>query len=922
MFYASTTQLAKLSSLFLSMVFLVNGAFAQGVIRGSVTDMDGGDPLPGANILILGTQLGASAATDGSYNIAVPAGTYVVQASFIGFSAIRATVTVAEGAVVTQDFQLAEDLIGAGEVVVLGTRNQGRTVVDSPVPIDVLTPDMLATTGMVETVQLLQQLIPSYNAPQASITDGSDHVRPATLRGLGPDQVLVLVNGKRRHTSALVHVNGSVGRGSTGADLNAIPAGMIGKVEVLRDGAAAQYGSDAIAGVINVNLKESKGLDVGVSLGSYLTVAERGYELDEGLLAGESPTDYDWAGNVESVTHTDGEAVQVNVGYGFEVAGGDLYVAAGLQHREHSNRAGLDPRPQYYDGFQDDPAFNPDFTEDSFDRLNHRYGNGEFDDISLFANASFPVGDGAELYAFGGASAREGLTGCFYRRSLDNRTNRSLYPDGFLPKINAKVADISLAGGVKGSFGKWAYDFSETIGTNAFRFDMADSHNASMDNSPTEFDAGTLGFAQATTNFDLFRTFDVGTAAPLSFAVGGEFRFENYTIDAGDMSSYVNGGVAVRDGPNEGASTAAGSQCFPGFQPASEQDETRTNFGIYADLENNVTEQFLVGAAARYENYNDFGGTATFKLAGRYEVNPVFALRGAVSTGFRAPSLAQSWFTSVATNFIDGVPFEVGTFPVDSDVAKALGAQELDPETSINISAGITFQQENASLTADVYQIDIDDRITFTENFTSSAVGEFLQDQGINANGGRFFTNALDTRTQGIDVTGRYATEAGNGTLRFTLAANFNETEVRNKVGDGIPAPSLLQNLGVTNLVGRQRLGDFESAQPKSKVNFQVNYGLEKVRFMARVNRYGEVTAIEADPTRDETFGAKFLTDVEVGYLVQDGINIAVGANNVLDVYPDKQLKRNSFNGIFPYDGFSPFGFFGRYVYTRVSVNI
>ena len=935
----ASSRLRLLCLALFSAALLPGLAFGQlATISGTVTDGATGDPLAGANIFVVGTTLGTSADADGAYRLTLAPGTYELQATFIGFSAASTSLTVRAGQTLTQNFALAENLIGAGEVVVLGTRRQGRTVVDSPVPVDVLTPAEIQATGFTETTQVLQLLIPSYNAPQASITDGSDHIRPATLRGLGPDQVLVLVNGKRRHTGALVHVNGSVGRGSTGADLNAIPPSAIERIEVLRDGAAAQYGSDAIAGVINIVLKENPGLDVGVTYGQYLSTTTRGYDPDEGFLSDNSDVNaYDWdapgetgfnrIGAPEEETYTDGQTVQVTAGYGFEVADGTIYASGTLRHRDFVNRAGLDPRQQYYDGFE-----GGTFSEESFPRLNHRYGNGEFDELSFFLNGSVPINEaGTQLYAFGGVSAREGLSGCFYRRSLDNRTNRALYPNGFLPKINAKVNDYSGAAGIKGTYAGWAFDLSETVGTNALTFDMDDTHNASMDNSPTAFDAGTLNFAQATSNLDLFRSIEIGTAAPLSIAIGGEFRWENYWIDAGDEFSFLDGGVPVRDGPNAGSAAPTGSQCFPGFRPESQQDETRTNVGVYLDLENNLTSRVLLSLAGRFENYSDFGATATGKLAGRFEITPQLALRGAASTGFRAPSLAQAWFTSIATNFIDGVPFEVGTFPVESPVARALGAEDLDPETSFNLSAGVTFQQNNFSLTLDAYQIEIDDRITFTENFTDAAVAQFLAAQGINATGGRYFTNALDTRTQGIDLTGRYGLPLGPGTARLTAALNFSDTEVTNldldTDGDGDPdaiaAPAQLAALNQPTLVDRSRVGDYQDAQPDSKINLQVNYDLRDVRLMLRTIRYGEVTSISSStPLRDQTFAAKWVTDAEVGYALRSGVMIAIGANNLFDVYPEKQFKANSFNGIFPYNGFSPFGFFGRYLYARANVRL
>ncbi|MEM1269217.1 MAG: TonB-dependent receptor [Bacteroidota bacterium] len=923
-----------------------------GTVSGTVLDAESGDPLPGANVSITALRLGTTTDLDGRYRLTVPAGVHTLQVSFVGYGSERQQINVTNGATLTEDFSLDLDLIGAGEVVVLGTRQANRTVVESAVPVDVLTPKELESTGFSNTQQILAIVIPSYNAPQASITDGSDHVRPATLRGLAPDQTLILVNGKRRHTSALVHVNGSVGRGSTGTDLNTIPASSIERIEVLRDGAAAQYGSDAIAGVINIVLKETRGLDARVEVGQYLSNVTRGYTESEGNRPSDGPDSFSWdspaesggqrIGAPEDVTYTDGLTTNVHLGYGFGIGnGGSFYVSGQFRHRDFISRAGLDPRQQYYEGFLANPNFSPSFTEETFPRDNHRYGNGEFDDFSLFFNGSVPLNeDGLRFYTFGGASARTGLTGCFYRRSLDNRTVRAIYPDGFLPQINARVGDLSAAAGIRGATAGWAFDVSQTIGTNSFTFDMDNTHNTSVGTGPaqqTEIDSGTLRFAQATTNLDLYRDVEIGTAAPLSVAIGAEFRWENYGIEAGEELSFLNGGVGVLDGPNAGAGTASGAQCFPGFQPRSEQDENRTNFGVYADLQNNVTSQLLVSLAGRFENYSDFGSQATGKLAGRFELIPGLAVRGAASTGFRAPSLAQGFFTSIATNFIDGVPFEVGTFPVGSPVAQALGATELDPETSVNFSAGITFASSDVSITVDAYQIDIDDRITFTENFRGGDVAEFLAAQGINANGGRFFTNAVDTRTRGIDIIARYGRRIGDGTLRLTAAINVNETDVTNDVVDpdnpfvrNIPAPSELQALGVSSLINRSRINDFEDAQPRDKMSLMSTYDLGRLSVMLRLNRYGEYQEVNSgapDPTtgineRDQIFGAKVLTDLEVSGEVVDAVRLAVGANNLFDVYPDRRLKANTFNGIFPYSGFSPFGFFGRYVYTRVSVAI
>jgi len=921
----------KKATVFLLLIMTVISAHVYGQstvkLSGVITDAKTGDPLVGANVSVQGSLLGAAARNDGSYELHLVPGSYTLLVQYIGYGTIKEPVTIAVDQPVTKNFALEEDVLQLSEIVAVGTRYSGRTVIESPVPIDVISAKEIHATGLTQTTQILQQLVPSYNAPQPSITDGSDHMRPATLRGLGPDQVLILVNGKRRHTSALVHVNGSIGRGSTGVDLNAIPGSAIAKIEVLRDGAAAQYGSDAISGVINIVLKEEMGLDATASYSQYFSSVTRGYAEDEENLPDNSDANnYDWDGNgiggPQDVDYRDGETLNLHLGYGLKIAqDGKLYVSGHIRNRERAVRAGLDPRQQYFDG---DPR------ENSFNRLNHVYGQGESVDYSLFFNGSIPVGDaGGQVYAFGGYNDRQGSTGCFYRRARDNRTVRSIHPDGFLPTLDNRLKDFSVAAGVKGNVGKWTYDLSETFGNNSFNFIVDNTNNASEGTaSDTHFDSGTLKFRQATTNLDLLRGVDIGTASPLNVAIGAEFRWDNYQIDPGEVDSYLNGGVPVLDGPNAGKPAPVGASCFPGFSPRNATDAKRTNIGLYVDLENNLTEAFLLGVAARFENYSDFGSTVTGKVAGRYELSEMVALRGAASTGFRAPSLAQANYSAIATNFIDGVPFEVGTFPVDDPVARALGAKDLDAETSVNFSAGLTVSQSNFSLTADAYLINIDDRIVFTENFTGSGIASFLQSQGIDANGGRYFTNAVKTETKGLDIIGRYATTVGPGTFRFTAALSFSETNITNK--NEIETPAVLAQFTSRPLFGRTEQGRFEVGQPHQKHNFTANYDVNRWSFMARAIYYGEVTDLNSgdpDPAtginlRDETFGAKVLTDFEVSYELKDGIGVAVGANNLFDVYPDKQLKRNSFNGIFPYDGLSPFGFFGRSIYTRLNVNL
>jgi iron complex outermembrane receptor protein len=918
-------RLTILVHLVLVLLFSSGTIYAQntGTVSGVVKDAASGEVLVGANIAVVGETRGVATKNDGTFSLNLSAGTYNLRASFIGYSPVTKSVSVTPGQTVTLNFDLSSDLIGVGNVVVLGTRAGERTVIESAVPIDVISIEEIQKFGFAQTTAIIRQLVPSFNSPKSSVTDGTDHVNPATLRGLGPDQVLVLVNGKRRHTSALVHANGSVGRGATGVDLNAIPPNMIERIEVLRDGASAQYGSDAIAGVINIVLKKNSGFETSVSYGQHYSVDQRGHKANEGVEPGGTPQS--WAGNPrffdDKVTYTDGKNVNIHLGYGGSIKDrGSFFVAGQIRNQDPTNRAGLDPRQLYAKvNNADDPR---EFTAN---RLNHKYGGAELSDVSIFVNADYELDENRNWYAFSGFSKRNGSAAGFFRRAWESNTapgfsarnTPEIYPDGFLPHIDTDIMDFSLSTGVKGKWGAWNYDISETMGRNHLGYGVSQSLNASLGvGSPTRFYAGALEISQASTNLDLVRTFDIGTASPLSFAFGSEFRYENYRIFAGEGPSYVVGPVSGK---------ASGSQVFPGFMPRNVTNESRTNFGFYVDLENEVAENLVFGGAARVENYSDFGSTFTGKFSGRYEFMEGFALRGAVSTGFRAPSLAQSYFSTISTNFIGGIPFEVGTFPVNSPVARALGAVDLKAETSVNISGGATFTKGNFSLTADYYMITIADRVVFSENFTGSGTGgtlqSFLASRGVNATGGRYFTNAVDSKTSGIDIISRYAVELDEFTVRATVGANFTQTEITNK--DEITTPAVLRQYTSVPLFGRVEQGRYEDGQPNSSIqtSFSVTRGDWDV--MLRVNRFGEFKTYHTSNEKlDQVYSAKFITDLEFSRKLGSSATFAFGANNLFDVYPDRTLQPNSNTGIFQFSGQSPFGFDGRYLYSRISVRI
>ncbi|HWM90856.1 MAG TPA: TonB-dependent receptor [Thermoanaerobaculia bacterium] len=855
---------------FLLFAILLSGvALAQepAVISGQVTSAADGSPLPGATVTVPALGLTTTTDEDGRYTLTVPPGSgpaVEIQATFPDLSPSTVEVALSPGSA-TQDFSLG---VGFYESITVGSRAVGAEA-EKSVPVDVFEIQDIQTAGASETNQILEALTPSFNFPRPTITDGTDTVRPATLRGLGSDQVLVLVNGKRRHTSALVHVNGSIGRGSTGVDLNAIPASAIQEIEILRDGAAAQYGSDAIAGVINVVLKSSSPLTVNLKGGS--------------------------------TTHGDGALVDTSVSNGWSLGRGSLFATVEYRDREDTNRAGPDPRPQ--------GSVNP------VEQPNHHWGDAETQDIMGFFNGQTPIGTSGStsFYTFGGISRREGSAGGFFRRANENRNLPSIYPDGFLPLIEPEVTDYSAAFGLRGARGEWFWDLSTEYGLNEFQFNVSNSLNVSMGpTSQTSFDAGALGFDQWVTNLDLSRGFEAGLAGPLNVAFGLELRREGYEITAGEPASYIDGGF-----PDQfGAKAPAGAQVFPGFRPSNEVDTHRDNYAVYVDVEGDVLEALRVGIAGRFEDYEDFGSTSDYKLTVRLQPIEALVLRGAVSTGFRAPSLGQSFFSTVSTNFlaVGGVlvPFEVGTFPVGSPVARALGARDLEPEQSEHFSVGLVWNPTSSfEAGVDFYRVDIEDRIVLSGNFTGSQVAALLAP--FNVTGARFFTNAIDTRTEGYDLTAGWGTRLGSDST-LKLSAGYNATE--NEVVRVAPTPPQLTGLQevLFDAIERRRV---ECGQPENSLRMSADWKRGGLFTSVRESRYGEYCLVDRQVV-DQDFEAEWLTDLEIGYEFPR-FTWAVGAQNLFDTFPDRNLEPNSNLGIFTYPSHSPFGMNGRFVYSRVS---
>ena len=928
----------KLSFLLIALLACVQ-LNAQKKISGIIKDASG-EPLIGASVVVKGTSKGATTDTNGAYSLEVPkdATTFVV--SFIGYT----TKEIAIGTGTTLDVVLSDGGLSLDNVVVIGSRAPGRTNTQSAVAVDVITPKDLKGFSQVDVGQILNYVAPSFNSNRQTVADGTDHVDPASLRGLGPDQVLVLVNGKRRHTSALVNINGTVGRGSVGTDMNVIPVAAIERIEVLRDGAAAQYGSDAIAGVINIVLKKNMdGLAVSMTTGINMT----NMKYTAPTLSGGTTNFSDKI--------TDGGVVQLDVMKGFKLGEkGHLMVAGQYNDRGKTNRSGIDNIPTTYlgsnGGFpttptgQDATAFRTGLIAadaaiekaNGYSRHNLVFGNSTAKNIGLFVNGGVPAGASGEVYFSGGVTNRKGEGFGNYRPPVARnqqplKSDGSLfYRDGFLPGIRSTINDQSGMLGYKTTLGDWKMDISNVYGANTFQFEVFNSGNASLPNAdaqPSTFDAGKLKFNQNTTNFDISKlTEKVGFISNLNTAFGAEFRKDNYQIVAGEKNSYFGDGRTVPTAPlsaggaAQGTAVAApGSQVFPGYQPSNEIKKSRTGLGIYADLEGDLANRFLLGLAGRFEKFSDFGTNFSGKVSGRLKITDALALRGSLSTGFRAPSLQQRYFNNTSTQFVSGLPSNTLTVNNDDPISrKVIGVDALRPETSVNKTLGFTAKVNSAlSLTVDAYQIDIKDRIVYSGAFSRALLG-FAATDYLGVNNVNFFANAANTKTQGIDIVASSKLPVGKGFFNITAAINFNKndvTAVNSTTLINDPAKNDVTKTPDTwfkNLLfDRQQQSRIEVWQPKNKINLSLNYAIEKFGVTLRVVRFGETQYVHNADTEakksdgtfwntqfardasgkaliEQTFKPVVITDLVVNYGITSQLNISVGANNILDVYPDQ----------------------------------
>ncbi|WP_338876782.1 TonB-dependent receptor [Spirosoma sp. SC4-14] len=949
-------------------------------ITGKVTATTNSEALQGVNVLIKGnTRKGAITDNQGAFSLeAAPNDVLVV--SFIGFKSKEIQV----GDQTTINVSLDEDATQLTELIVTGTRNTGRTILETPVPVDVISiKDIMGELPQIDLAQMLAYVAPSFNAIRSQGGDLDSHVDPVQLRNMAPNQILVLINGKRRHTSALLITGTAVGSPSTSVDMMTIPAAAIDRVEILRDGAAAQYGSDAVAGVVNIILKKGTNKLTGSLTGG-------GY-----LNSGGS------AGALTKSGKPDGFNYQFDANYGFKIAEkGYLNISGQITQRRPTLRPFVNDwgffDNTYLNNLRTDKTGNPVITNPELIRAQSAGNTQLIESLktedglmaargltkadfavyagmpaitlgSAFYNAGYEINPTTTIYSFGGASYKflEGFS-CYFRRpSQTDRFNYLLYPNGFRPQMTSNTSDFSNTVGIKSKVGDFNVDFSNTFGRNGMRIGMVNTMNASLgSNSPVNMYLGTHQFTQNSTNLDFSRYFK-SIMNGLNVAFGAEMRVENYKILKGQEESYSYGDAGILtatkagllvgpDGkPLEDASStpivdASGNplsvyagqqvtvkslssncQCFAGFGPKNERNEYRTTMAAYLDAELELTRKFLVAAAVRLENYSDFGGVSIGKLAARYEITKNLTIRGSIATGFRAPSLQELNYTHTATAFVpdaNGIPqpLDVTTYPTNSTAARVLGIKGLKQENSRTYGLGFTFQPTRGfEITADAYQIDVDNRIFRTSYFNASEVGNNYGEV-IGGGEAQFFVNGANVRSRGIELVGNYTyTMARNKSLTFMLAAIFSKNTILTRKTLDLNVENLTPDQVVEKYLSRDVIGQFETGTPRTKVISSITYRFDKFNIMLRGTYFGSVTerSVSSDDQGnyyDQTFSPQAIFDMSIGYDLTRNLKLSIGGSNIFDKYP--QILRPENQGFYLYSN-NQQGSNGAYYYGRIMFN-
>jgi iron complex outermembrane receptor protein len=847
----------KISTLLLIFISITVFSFAQKTIKGKVVDRNN-LPVEGATIKEKGSDNATITDKEGNYLITINNPNAIIECSNVGMASQQIDVNGKN----TIDITLSSSIISMAAVEVVGSRSLRRSATETAVPIDIIPiAKMTNTLGQSDLNQILQYVAPSFNSNRQSGGDGADHIDPASLRGLGPDQTLVLVNGKRWHQSSLVNIFGSRGRGNTGTDLNTIPAASIERIEILRDGAAAQYGSDAIAGVVNIILKSNTNeLTGNVSTGGYLTGWGKSLNSDKGKVINKT---------------NDGLTTNANLNYGLK-----------LNNDGFINITG--------DYLAKKKTFRPNFETLFPDNYRKKMGDASLDNYGIYLNSGIPIKGKTNFYFFGGANSRNGSAYAYTRYPESERNVIAIYPDGFDPLIESRITDIGISAGVRSQIKGWNTDFNATLGSNQFKYFVDKTLNASLEAaSPTHFYSGGFKLAQNTIGLHTNKAFsNVAKGANLAF--GTELRQDQYKLFAGEVASYKDfGPVVFSIGPNpeDTVFRPGGAQGFPGFQPKDETKKTRTNWGGYVDGEIDVTKSFMVSGAVRVENYSDFGWTTNFKLASRLKILDNLSMRGSVSTGFRAPSLPQIHFSSTFTNVVAGAIYETVIAPNDGLLAKTVGIPELKEEKSVNASFGFTATPiKNLSITIDGYSVNIKDRIVLTGLFDQSdnAIGQILTD--LNVGSAQFFTNAVDTKTTGLDIITSYSHKIGKGRLGLTFAGNFNKM----KLDKITTTPALVGKEDI--YYGRREQYFLRASAPPHKLSFSADYSIKKFSTNLRLTNFAKVEIINfADEIED--FKSRTTTDLSFSYSASKNIRITLGGANIFDVYPKFHDSANTETG-------------------------
>ncbi len=852
-------------------------------VTGTVKDSEG-MLLPGATVIVKGTNIGVQTDFDGNFRINVPQGQNILVVNFLGFVTQEIDVTGKNSVNVT----LKESAAQLDDVIIIGSRGKPRTSFDSPVPVDNIKTADLKKTGKGVLDQQLMFKVPSYNSTEQPVSDAGAHFSPADLRGLFPSRTLVLVNGKRKNSSALVYSYVTPGRGEVGVDMKAIPSATLERVEILRDGAAAQYGSDAIAGVINLVMAKSSDPFINTSF--------------------------------STTTEGDGEQYQLEAGYGVETDKGYANFTFNYFDQKRTQRQGtitsVADEAAYW-GVTEDSDFNiSDLT--SFLQRNPSAGFQVGIPDMTISNFSYNAGyiideeTNTEIYSFGTMANRSGAAPQFARVPYWIPGFEQIYPgaDFFLAEMAPEIKDHTFALGLKTVLNDWNFDLSSTLGKSRIDYYIKNSFNQSFGaGSPSDFYNGAHQFSHIVNNLDIVRTFNDAGIEALSVAFGAENRNERFVTEEGEFASYGDGT------PNDPTDNP-GSQSFGGFAPENASNDYRNNLGIYADVTADFTENFLLGGAVRFENYSDFGTNVSWKGVTRLKLlDNKLNLRGSVSSGFRAPSLHQIFYTALTTTLTENGVQQNGILNNADPALRALGIPRLEPETSFNLGAGFSYRfTSKLGLTVDAYQIDVDDRIVLSGQVgrtgdPTNPIDQTLE--SVNVGSAGFFLNAIDTRSKGVDIVLTYSkTAVGNGFISGSLAANFNKTEV---TGTNFPEFIEQNNLGDA-LFSREDISRVESWRPRQKIIGSATYELNKFSTTLSFTNFGEVTYRHpSNPADDATYGAKTLTDLSFSYNFTDKISLTVGANNLFDVYPDTFADAYASNGGVPND--RNLDFVGRFKY-------